>query len=708
VDDSLYYIGRIIFIEDIPWMIERLEASDSEDIQRTWAVLVEKRFRQSELKQTDTILTACQRSPILAEALSWLREPVEIDSPEAQQAKAQYLEMQKWQNLQQNRPILDPPPAQRISNLLNACEQGNLDAWWRLIMEMTLESHSTHYGDDLEPDLTVLPGWKHADTVIRKRILEAAKQYVVEQRPQIQKWLEGNIVNHPTFAGYKALWLLQQEEPDWLITLTTDVWQKWAPTILAYPVSGSAKKQTYQGLVKRAYGHAPTQIIETLEALIDKENKESHGQISILREIECCWDDHLASALLKKLQGEQLKPNAFGCILCSLLDHNVEEAKILASTLVLSQSSSDQGQRFKAIIAARVLLTHANDAGWSIVWPVIQGDKAFGQEVIAAAYDFRTRDIQITRMTEDQLADFYVWLSQQYPHMEDPKREGAHDVSARESIADFRDSVLRYLKDLGTLAACEAIEKIARELPQLDWLKWTLLEARNIARQKTWVPPKPRDILEIAKNQQGRLVQSGEQLLEVVIESLQRLEQRLQGETPQVEFLWDQVKDKQWKPKDENSFSNYVKNHLDLDLKQKGIIVNREVEIRRRPGNPLGERVDIQVDAVSKQSNGEEYDRISVIIEVKGCWHDKLNEAMKTQLIDRYLNEAHCQHGLYLIGWFNCTQWKNTNDSRQKKAPQLTLKEARDKFDFQAQGLSQSKVMVKAFVMNTALLTQSV
>ena len=157
MDDSLYYIGRIIFIEDIPWMIERLEASDSEDIQRTWAVLVEKRFRQSELKQTDTILTACQRSPILAEALSWLREPVEIDSPEAQQAKAQYLEMQKWQNLQQNRPILDPPPAQRISNLLNACEQGNLDAWWRLIMEMTLESHSTHYGDDLEPDLTVLP-----------------------------------------------------------------------------------------------------------------------------------------------------------------------------------------------------------------------------------------------------------------------------------------------------------------------------------------------------------------------------------------------------------------------------------------------------------------------------------------------------------------------------------------------------------------------
>ena len=486
------------------------------------------------------------------------------------------------------------------------------------------------------------------------------------------------------------------------MTLTTDVWQKWAPTILAYPVSGSAKKQTHQELVKRAYGHASTQIIETLEALIDKENKESHGQIFILQEIECCWDDHLASALLKKLQGEQLKPKALGCLLCTLLDHNVEEAKDFASALILSRSSSDQEQKLKAVIAAKALLTHANDAGWSIMWPVIREDKAFGQEVIAAEYDFRVREVQIARMNEDQLADFYVWLSQQYPHMEDPKPEGVHDVSARESIADFRDSVLRHLKDRGTLAACEAIEKIARELPQLNWLQWTLLEAQNITRQKTWLPPKPRDILEIAKNQQGRLVQSGEQLLEVLVESLQRLEQRLQGETPQAEFLWDQVENKQWKPKDENSFSNYVKNHLDLDLKQKGTIVNREVEIRRQTGNQPGERVDIQVDAISKQPNGEEYDRISVVIEVKGCWHSELNKAMQTQLIGRYLNEARYQHGLYLVGWFNCSQWI-ASDDRQKKAPKLNIEAARKQFNSQARELSQSAVTVKAFVMNTAL-----
>lgn len=75
---------------------------------------------------------------------------------------------------------------------------------------------------------------------------------------------------------------------------------------------------------------------------------------------------------------------------------------------------------------------------------------------------------------------------------------------------------------------------------------------------------------------------------------------------------------------------------------------------------------------------------------------------MQTQLIDRYLNEVRCQHGLYLVGWFNCSQWIASN-GRKQKALKLNLKEARKQFNSQAQELSQSGVMVKAFVMNTAL-----
>jgi hypothetical protein len=75
---------------------------------------------------------------------------------------------------------------------------------------------------------------------------------------------------------------------------------------------------------------------------------------------------------------------------------------------------------------------------------------------------------------------------------------------------------------------------------------------------------------------------------------------------------------------------------------------------------------------------------------------------MQTQLVGRYLNEVRCQHGLYLVGWFNCPQWISSDD-RQKKIPKLNLEEARKQFDSQAQELPKSGVTVKAFVMNTAL-----
>jgi len=71
-------------------------------------------------------------------------------------------------------------------------------------------------------------------------------------------------------------------------------------------------------------------------------------------------------------------------------------------------------------------------------------------------------------------------------------------------------------------------------------------------------------------------------------------------------------------------------------------------------------------------------------------------------LIDRYLNEVRCQHGLYLIGWFNCPQWSES-DSRKEKVPKLDIETARKQFTDQARELSQAGVQVKTFVMNTAL-----
>jgi hypothetical protein len=170
------------------------------------------------------------------------------------------------------------------------------------------------------------------------------------------------------------------------------------------------------------------------------------------------------------------------------------------------------------------------------------------------------------------------------------------------------------------------------------------------------------------------------------------------------EIIWDQTNSKplKYKPVNENTFSDYVKRFLDRDLKQSGIIANREVELRPSQGGAPGERTDIHIDAVVKNANGEIYDSITVIIEVKGCWHDELNTAMETQLVNRYLQDNACQHGLYLVAWFNCNQW-DESDRRKCNTPNISAVEAQENFNQKAKDLSLSSVMVKAFVLNAAL-----
>ncbi len=124
--------------------------------------------------------------------------------------------------------------------------------------------------------------------------------------------------------------------------------------------------------------------------------------------------------------------------------------------------------------------------------------------------------------------------------------------------------------------------------------------------------------------------------------------------------------------------------------------------IRQGAGPGQGERTDIHVDAVLRDSHGDTHDVVSVIIEVKGCWNPELGTAMRTQLVDRYLKDNPCRHGLYLIGWFKCDQWDNSDD-RKRRTPQLDKDGARKRFDTQAADLSQEGIRIKAFIMNTAI-----
>ena len=359
------YRTQIILQKDFLWMIEQLQSSTSEHIQQIWAQLIKRIFRNPEYSpdEAKTILSLSHTNEVLHKVFqSWI-EPIELDSPEAEERRTDYLEQQEW--IQRDNSPLEPPLADRIIACLNEFDSGNLTAWWSLNREMTLMPYSKYY-DDIrrQPDITALNGWQIVEPLTRARIVDAAEKFLLNWQRESQNLLN---LYESDVAGYKALRLLLHERPHVILNLGIETWKMWAAIIInTYSISSDSRYvEPHLVLTKLAYQHAPDEVINTLIALIDKENSD-YSNISITRSIQTFWDERLATALLNKLEDTTLKSSSVGQLLEDLLVHKVFAAKRFAESLIPVPIPSVGEQRSRAICAARALMLY-EDAGWSVV-----------------------------------------------------------------------------------------------------------------------------------------------------------------------------------------------------------------------------------------------------------------------------------------------------------------------------------------------------
>jgi predicted NACHT family NTPase len=696
----------LILSKDIAWLMDQMEIAKSEEEQRAIVQLSNAALVHDDMQSLEAIWRANERNPIVMEEFRWLLKGYDIRSAEAATLREFYQHEQKMNS----RPLLKPSPSERVTTLLDRFEKGELEAWWILNREMTLKPDSTHYMDHLEfvSDLRVLPVWEAADEDTRARIIKGASNYLMGMEdPKMKEWLGKNVLHRPAYAGFRALRFLLNEESAALDALPEEVWRRWAPVTIGYQHSGASIEDSadQHRLVEIAYKHAPQEVLDSLLVVIDHQNRDIKS-VSILRHIEECWDTLIANALVGKLTDTRLTPSSLGTILSTLLEHSVPQAREFAESLLSQPISSKGKKRERSLAAAQALAACASDAGWSSIWSIVQRDTLFGRELVERLVhtDRHNKQTPLSqRLSEDQLADLYIWLSHQYPHSEDLHPKGMHTVTTREEIQRWRDSVPDSIAERGSAEAIAALERTMGELPSVPYLENSLHRAKATRRLRTWSPMQPETLIRLAQNQQARLVENADQLLEVVIESLKRLEQELQGNTAAAGELWNYSKKGNkkvaWRPKDENEFSDRVKRHLEKDIKQKGIIVNREPEIR--PGQELDLHIEAFVRSGVADSIG---DTVKVVVESKGSWHDDLCTAMGTQLVNTYLKGSSSNTGLYLVGWFNCSKWASDDNRKaaaQRRAADKGVLQA--KLDDQAKKLSRDGLRVKALVIDVSL-----
>jgi len=589
-----------------------------------------------------------------------------LDSPQADKMRADYAAHMRWQKRQDTDKPKRPPMSELATHWLERFESGDVGAWWRLNLDLTLRPDSDHYrGDDeLNADLTSLSGWKEMGEDLRERCIAAAEHYLCVGDPNTSEWLGTSTFYRPAAAGYRALRFLLRLKPDALATLSAAEWEKWAPIVLAYPESsGGDEEHATEQLVALAYLQAPDSVIENSKTLIDKENSD-HSMVFVTRKLTGCWDSRLVSALLEKVRSDpSLKPPVIRALLSETLSHDGQATLDIAlSILKPEKDSADLARRVEAGAA---LLSTVPDRVWPTMWQLIQEEPDFGRELFLkfAHQPGESRRVGLAgQLPEAAVADLYLWLADQFPHSADPTHEGplAHWVGEREGVATFRDGLLNHLTERGTRDAVAAVRRIAAKRgSDLPWLKYVALRADAVRLRQEWEGIAPEVLFRLAKNPEARLVENEDQLAELVYESLNRLQVKLRGAPPALPDLWNDNST----PKNEEHLSNYVQRHLAADLSpERGLVANREVRIRP------GQSTDINVDAIKEDPRTGRFHQLTVIIEVKGCWNRGLKTDMKDQLKDRYLRENQCQHGVYLVGWFLCDRW-SASDYRRGDTP---------------------------------------
>jgi hypothetical protein len=720
---------------DLGWMLERLERSELAEVRKRWALLVKLRYDPQHQNQLSRV---AEQFPEVKEIL----EPLLSETPAPAAAAPE-------------PASTDQPPAQespavgvRVASLLDRCEQGEFGVWIDITRELAGGYQTAAY---LKVDLTQSPSWNDLEGSLQQRALGAAAQYLQRQDPDQLVWSPSG-VPAGAIAAVKALRLLLDAEPPRAEIDQSEIWTRWTPTLVTFPsvVLGDDHAEI-QALRREAYQRVPQVWIDAFwSRLVEEDGVGWRVSVDVPDHF---WDDLLSAELRRRLEEEVLGPHNSGLLLRKLVEHGDAPAQRYGEDLVARWAAGGDAERDRAVASAAGLLLAAEGGSWSVLRPLFSSDPEFGRAVVRKVLDYAgfAREALFGQLGPEGQAELYLWLRSEFRdsastdsgnHAQPgPESEAERMLEAR--VGDCERALLKRLGDTPLWAAVSALEKIRQSYPE----EWEVLQAlgksQEAARRGTWERLAPRQLLDYIQDERKRIVRTGEELLEVLIASLERLERRLaREETPAVIELWNEVSLtprfvrgvlgrlvaearegsvlKQpceaalaalpenpgrerllyvsYTPKDENRLSDYVKRHLQSELVDQGIVVNREAEVER------GAETDIKVDLVPMDQDAPATERLTAVVEVKGSWNRELYTALDSQLVDRYLVRTGTRFGVYLVGWFNCDAW-DPSDYRKADAPRESMEAAEQRLDAQAQAASQDARLVRVFVMDCGYRT---
>jgi hypothetical protein len=487
--------------------------------------------------------------------------------------------------------------------------------------------------------------------------------------------------------------------PAGLSSLSPEAVCRWIPVALGFFGSTTADVTVARAMLADLHRMEPEEFADAVRRVARAEMSR-FGRVVLVGRLSECWDDSVARALA------EVAREAKGPAVFDLLGDAVERAYSPASDVaqsLLSARSENDDSRSRAVWAAASLL-RAADGSWPLLWPIFAHDREFGLDVLeSASSESMAVDLGLgARLHEHDLALLFVWLeailAERPPETPQPQVTWGRSMRTGHDLAFLQSAVLESLVNRGSSSACEELRALISEGDGRPWLRPSLERAEAIYHHSSWRGNEPSDIRALAVATHRRLVRTEGELFQVVLDTLNGVQDRLQkSPTPLVRFLWNEslrsrksVRGRY--PKYEADLSDLVAALLRLELQDRGVIINREVQITR------GELTDIHVNVALSRGDGT-FVTLTVIIEAKGCWNRRLDNDIAEQLVGRYLSGGTCKHGIYLVGWFQCDAWSG-GDSRKKRRASDTLEDVGQRLRSRVEGLTTDEQRVAVRVLD--------
>lgn len=502
-DVVLVFSASLALSQDVPSIIEWLKEEPSSEVRARWGTILRRILDRDWSFETLNPTIACWlEGGSLRDALQLIfhEDSVEIESVRADDLRKLQREekarFEEYERMAKEHPREVLPASEKIKDLLQRFEEGHIEAGWHLSRWLEIDPKGKVYGDDCESDLTRLPGWVHADEHTRTWIITVARTYVFNTTDERDSWLAKEQLYYPAVAGYRYLRLLAQLDTTWIDTVPDHICFNWIGILLN--LHEGTKEKLVPQLVRKAYRANPSELLAVLYLILNNENR-SDTYSSVLDRIALCWDEQLGKFLLDFLQSTELKPRMLGNLLQELIKCRIAGAEDYAASLLPIPSPTEELARERALEAAHALLLHSPNAGWPILWPVLQNDLELGRNIIfraARSINFRKMHTLGDRMLEADAVELFLWLEEQFPKTEvrTRKRLGMNRVTDEEMVRDLQSRLLNNLTTRGTAEAVSAVEQISKALPDRD-LTWAIVSAKEAMTQGLWTPRSVRDII---------------------------------------------------------------------------------------------------------------------------------------------------------------------------------------------------------------------